>query len=327
MWPFLAWAGMATLVFTLFWPAMWVDPIGSVQKILSEATNYASEGHHAPTFFNGQIFETGISDWHFYPVNYLWRTTPPVLIGLIITGIASVFRRRLSFFKDQQRAVFILFLFAVLYTVFMTLGAKKFDRYLIPIFAPLALVAGMGWGIVIQNAYEWVAAHWNMGSNTRHIARFGATSLLTLVILIQLAGALQTFPYYLTYYNPLMGGNKKAPEVMMIGWGEGLDQAARYLNAKPDSNTLRVQSWYPVGPFSFFFDGKTINKDYVANPEWLEKADYYVLYFHQWQRERPSKAFMRYFDQQVPEYIVNIDGLEYARIYSKDALIPLSQTE
>jgi hypothetical protein len=327
IWPFLAWAGMAALVFTLFWPAMWVDPIGSLQEMLSEATNYASEGHHAPTFFNGQIFEAGISDWRFYPVIYLWRTTPPVLIGLIFTGLAFVFRRRLSFPKEQQRAVFILFLFAVLYTIFMTLGAKKFDRYLIPIFAPLALVAGVGWGIVIQNAYEWVTAHWKMVSNTRNIALLGATTILTLVILIQLAGALQTYPYYFTYYNPLMGGKKRAPEVMMIGWGEGLDQAARYLNTKPDSNMLRVQSWYPVGPFSFIFEGKTINKDFVANPERLERADYYVLYFHQWQRQRPSEEFIRYFDQQVPEHIVYVDDLEYARIYRRDELTPPSQPE
>ena len=32
-WPLLAWIGIATVVFILLWPAMWVDPIGSVQKI------------------------------------------------------------------------------------------------------------------------------------------------------------------------------------------------------------------------------------------------------------------------------------------------------
>lgn len=327
MWPLLVWVGIAVLVFTLFWPAMWVNPIGSLQRMLSEARYYASEGHQAALFFNGEIFEKGISDWRFYPVNYLWRTTPPVIIGLIFAVLALVFRRRLSFPKEQQRTVIILFLFAVLYTIFMTLGAKKFDRYLIPIFAPLALVAGVGWVIAIQNAIDWITVHWNMGSNTRNTALFGATAILVLVILTQLAGAIQTYPYYFTYYNPLMGGNKRAPEVMMIGWGEGLDQAARYLNAKPNSNTLRVQSWYPVGPFSFIFDGKTINKDFVANPERLERADYYVLYYHQWQRQRPSEEFIQYFDQQVPEHIVYIDGLEYARIYRASELIPPSQSE
>jgi hypothetical protein len=45
--------------------------------------------------------------------------------------------------------------------------------------------------------------------------------------------ALWTFPYYLSYYNPLMGGPRKAPQVMQIGWGEGLDQAGRYLDRNP----------------------------------------------------------------------------------------------
>jgi len=130
--------------------------------------------------------------------------------------------------------------------------------------------------------------------------------------------ALGTYPYYFTYYNPLMGGSSKAPDVMMIGWGEGLDQAARYLNAKPDAAKFKVQSWYPDGAFSYIFDGQTINRDYPSNPEEMQRADYYVLYYHQWQRQLPSSEFIEYFDQQVPEHIIYIDGLEYARIYSRE---------
>ena len=63
------------------------------------------------------------------------------------------------------------------------------------------------------------------------------------------------------------------------------------------------------------FDGQTIHRDFPSNPEELQKADYYVLYFHQWQRQLPSPEFIEYFDQQIPEHIVYINGLEYARIY------------
>ena len=72
-----------------------------------------------------------------------------------------------------------------------------------------------------------------------------------------------------------MGGAKRAPEVMFIGWGQGLDQAGRYLNTvvdteNPDDETI-VASWYPRGPFSFFYDGVTASNrstwksDYKAN--------------------------------------------------------------
>lgn len=326
-WPLLAWIGIATVVFILLWPAMWVDPIGSVQKIFQEASNYAAEGHQAATFFNGEIFEAGISDWRFYPTNYLWRTTPVILLGLLLAAIALLFRRKLNFPKEQFQGVLILLIFAALYTLFMTAGAKKFDRYLLPVFAPLALVAATGWVVMIKNAARWITAKPNMHPFVLDNKRFMVAIVLAVLAIIQLAGMLGTSPYYFTYYNPLMGGNKKAPKVMMIGWGEGLDQAARYINAKPGANSLRVQSWYPIGPFSYFFKGHTIIKDFEPDPEKLQKADYYVLYFHQWQRQRPSEEFIQYFDQQVPEHIVYIDGLEYARIYHGSELIPPSQSE
>jgi hypothetical protein len=194
-----------------------------------------------------------------------------------------------------------------------SLSGKKSDRYLLPVHGPLILVATLGWFILLQAIQERLA---NRISQTK--LRIGTIFLLGVIIFFQLLGVLQTFPYYFTYYNPLMGGNKKAPEVMMIGWGEGLDQAARYLNAKPDANMLRVQTWYHNGPFSYFFEGDTIDEDFDANLENLQEADYYVVYFHQWQRLRPSEEFISYIDQQDPEHIVYINGLEYARIYRRE---------
>jgi hypothetical protein len=316
-WPLLSWAGIATLVFVFLWPAMWGDPIGTLRMVFGEAFTYAAEGHYSPTFFNGQIYQSGITDWSFYPVNYLWRTTPPVLIGLVFGGVAMIFRRRLSFYKEQQRPVLILLLYAVLFTFFMTLGSKKFDRYLIPVFTPLALATAVGWVVMSQNVLSWITTRLNRVEAGK-IKPYGAAIILALVIIIQLAGSIQSFPYYFTYYNPLMGGSRRAPEVMMIGWGEGLDQAARYLNVKPDAKKLSVQSWYDRGPFSYIFEGVTINKDFPASPAELQKADYYVLYFHQWQRQLPSEEFIQYFDGLQPEHIVSIDGLEYARIYRGD---------
>ena len=80
-------------------------------------------------------------------------------------------------------------------------------------------------------------------------------AVLGVAIAIQTIVALQTYPYYLSYFNPLMGGSQRAPQVLMIGWGEGLDRAARYLNDKPDADQLYVMSWYFPGCFSYFFKG------------------------------------------------------------------------
>jgi hypothetical protein len=132
--------------------------------------------------------------------------------------------------------------------------------------------------------------------------------------------AVQPYPYFLSYYNPILGGGKKAPDIMMIGWGEGLDQAARYLNEKPDANKLRVISWYGDGSFSYFFRGKTYTfsttKD-MGDVE-LDKIldlDYAVIYIQQRQREIPYKL-LNILDQETPEYSVWINDIEYVRIYN-----------
>jgi hypothetical protein len=326
-WPFMVWVGIAALVFVLLWPAMWVNPIGTIQMIFTEASDYAEEGHHSATFFNGQIYPAGTSDWLFYPINYLWRTTPTILIGLLLAALAIIFRQRFSTSKQHQQAILALSLFAVLFSIFMTFGSKKFDRYLLPAFAPLALVAALGWFIIVNRALKFFASFWVSGSKAGKVIQIGGAFLLILILLTQMIGPLQTFPYYFSYYNPIMGGSRKAPEVMMIGYGEGLDQAARYLNAKPDAAELRVLSWYPDGPFSYIFNGRTLYQGFASNPENLINADYYVLYYHQWQRQLPSKELIQYFDHLVPEHIVYIDGLEYVRLYHRDTLQSQSLTE
>jgi len=308
-WPFLAWGMGSILLFVAFWPAMWVDPLGTLQKMFDVTVSYAVEGHSSPIFYNGQVIH-GDPGWLFYPVNFLWRTTPAVLTGLGICLLAYVRRWRPLDDRVIRRVVVYLALFAVVFTVQMSFGAKKFDRYLIPSFLPLDLLSGVGWACMLG---------WLWRKVTSKALKAAVLTTLFLVIGSQVFLTLQSYPYYINYYNPLMGGSAKAPEVMMIGWGEGLDQAARYLNRLPAAEKLRVMSYYPDGSFSYFFDGETLK---LPDP-WEEDGsdqpsgiDYAVLYSHQWQRHVPNKNLLAYFDQLIPEHVVKIDGLEYAKIYN-----------
>lgn len=315
-WPLVAWAGVGLAAFVLLWPAMWVDPVGSLVRIFRQATTYATEGHLSPVYFNGEVV-AGDPGLRFYPVTYLWRTTPVVLVGLGLATVALALRRPPLAEPRYRRTTAVMALFAALFTLFMSLGAKKFDRYLLPVYAPLDLVAAMGWVAAARGLESW---------RFRSLARFGTPVLLGTAIVAQASGTLLTFPYYFSFYNPLLGGSGKAPQVMMIGWGEGLDQAARYLNAGPNAEQMRVMSWYPDGPFSYFFKGQTIPLGATWNrtrARQLLYADYLVLYIHQWQRQLPSRELLTYFAQQTPEHVVRVDGLEYARIYNlRDALPP-----
>jgi hypothetical protein len=105
---------------------------------------------------------------------------------------------------------------------------------------------------------------------------------------------------------------------MQIGWGEGLDQAALYLNNKSNVEQLQAFSWYANGPFSFFFQGqsKNITSNTFTQEDWqtLNESDYLVIYIHQWQRDMPAEL-LSHIQQWEPEHSVWINNIEYAKIY------------
>jgi hypothetical protein len=145
---------------------------------------------------------------------------------------------------------------------------------------------------------------------------------LTLTFVLHGIFTALTYPYYLTYYNPLAGGSRTAPHVLFVGWGEGLDAAARWLNAQPGSENFRVAAWYADGPFSYFSDSQVVPMGYNSPLSWLD-TDYAVTYVNQWQRQLPSPAAVAWFEAQTPAFEVRKDGLTLARVYDlRTTLLP-----
>ena len=293
----LIWLALAALVFVLFWPAMWVQPVESLRAIFSAAGDSAAEGHSKALFYNGTAYAGDPGPW-FYPYTYLWRVSPVTLIGLVLGLAAWIIRRPPLGNTSRRSALTWLALFVLLFTLFMTLGAKKFPRYLLPVYMPLDLVAGIGWAAFAL----WI------GSILHR--RWVVPLVIGIAALAQALVALPYFPYYFTYYNPLLGGAKRAPQVMMIGLGEGLDEAARYLSALPDAEQNTVATWYRGGSFNYIYPYESVDIDQFF------RSDYAVLYAHQWQRDVPDERLLDYFAALTPEHIVEVDGTEYARIYN-----------
>jgi len=293
------WAALGLMVFVVLWPAMWTDPIGTGPWIVRGSAGHALDGHESALFFNGDVYE-GDPGWNFYPLAYFWRASPVVLIGLILFTLSLIpaFRRFMS--DDERRTALMLGGFSLGFMCFMTLGAKKFDRYLLPIFGPLDIVAALGW----VSAIVWLIHV----TQARRALVFAAC--VAGLAVIQAAVALSTAPYYFSYYNPLLGGTAAAADVLMIGWGEGLDGAAEYLNDQPDAADLRVATSAWGGTFSYFFDGTTVPGRYN-----VDKADYYVLYYNQVQRRAVPEPFMQMLETHPVVYRSELSGLEYLRVY------------
>ena len=113
-----------------------------------------------------------------------------------------------------------------------------------------------------------------------------------------------------------MGGGAGARSTLSIGWGEGMDAAARFLNEPlPEGNGQPiVASWHERSPFSYFFQGVSIPFEFFWS------ADYAVTYIGQEQRQLPSRQLSRYFAQQPPIEQIVLNGAEYAGIYKVDTL-------
>lgn len=316
----LLWGTVAWLTVLLLWPAMWVIPHKALMFVFRKGGSYAIRGHYWGNFFLGQI--TKNPGPLFYPLNWLLRTTPLGLLGLLIWGI--VYLQDVLSHKQPGKVLSAralsgtLLLYAGLFVVFMTLGAKKQDRYILPIYPALDALAALG--LVWIFSLEFRVANLKPWPAERL-----AWPLVVAGLLLQVGLASSCHPYYFTYYNPLLGGATMAARLTTVGWGEGLDQAAAYLNDLPEAEKLNVASWYPHS-FAPFFRGKVFGSEAEVPPLYRAgealSSDYTVVYRNQIQRRLPTTELIRYLlMHHAPVFTVTLQGLEYVYVYD----IPLAR--
>ena len=283
------WTAAAAATLAAIWPAMWVNPLGTLQQVFGTATYYAETPHENLNYFWFAVrADPGPG---FYPVAWAFRATPWALLGLAALAVGWRGVRR-------RWEVVLLAVAALAFAAAMTLGAKKFDRYLLPAFPLLDIVAAVGWLALARRFLPRLAVPW----------RSWAPALGTLFLLgSQMAWLWPARPYYLCYYNPLLGGGRTAPQILLTGWGEGLDRVADYLNRQPNAEQLVACAW-PAPEFGYFFRGQTIKDTHLGS---LAELDYLVFYRSALQRGGvpPASLFM---GGRQPELVLNLDGIDYA---------------
>jgi 4-amino-4-deoxy-L-arabinose transferase-like glycosyltransferase len=385
----LGWAAVASLVFFLLWPVMWVEPVSAIEGLLGKAIRYAGEAHTEGNFFLGQVMDD--PGPFFYPVTLLFRTTPLTLLGLAVAfcfwirgqwaecrarnvqrvqrritsaPAGSAIRRSSGWIANpagaregshlqrlidrllgkgeereiRSRKLSLLSLWAYLFTfvLFMTLGDKKFDRYILPIYPMVEILAALG---LCQLGTLEPLRRLRAALATRRFSvsedTFGLKAAakpwqgwawvlgLAVAVLLQAGFTLPHYPYYLSYYNPLVGGGRLAPQVYYVGWGEGLDQVACYLNQKPGAAQLEVSSWYHRELIPFL-RGSAYRLDSRGDTNLMpwHMADYVVFYLNQVQRDNPDQALVNYIRSLEPEHVVHLKGIDYAWIYRAPEHIP-----
>ena len=348
------WAAVAAVVFVVLWPAMWADPAGTIARMLDETFGKVEAGHLV--FFVGQP-TLNPGPW-FYPTVIAFRLTPITLMGavlslmVLVAGLikqgrnpdASVGR------WDNYRTATLLWFFVLVLLLFGSLSPKKQDRYLLPLFPFLDLLAAFAFVRIGEWASgrvsEWAKGRRGEGASqpvsesanerrgepasreqpsritpyalrlAHYASRVTHHALLITLLLVILVAAhaypvVAAYPYYLAYFNPLLGGLPRAAETTLVGWGEGMEQAAAYLNRQPNAESLYVAA-VPSQTLLPYFQGT--GENFYTNDVAL-RADKVVLYISQVQRLAPSPEIVRYFQSREPEHVVTVRGQPYAWIY------------
>ena len=304
----LAWGLAAGAVIFLLWPALWSNPVGILARLQHDIGGEL-EGH-SQFFFGQPTLAPGTA---FYPIVLLFRSSPLLLLGTA-AGALSLALPSLRRHLPGRGAMGAVALNLAVVLAGLTLSASKIDRYVVPLMPGMALLAAAGgWAAVCL---------WNEKTGRAAADRPRlALALAGSAALLQLAVLLPHFPYYLTYYNPLLGGPAQAEKMLMLGNGELMDRAAAWLNGQPETAGAPVASWYATalapyyeGPVTELFSDPTPSGEY--DPLFAD-AGYVVLYVNQVQREL---APVPYFAAQRPLYAVQAHGVDYARIYPGPAV-------
>jgi hypothetical protein len=120
-------------------------------------------------------------------------------------------------------------------------------------------------------------------------------------------------PYPIAAFNQLLGGSPAGARTFSIGWGEGFEQVAAWLNQQPDITGVVSVSRFPVVQSPYMLRGAAASTP--GGTDLPENTGYVVVYVSQVQRGLPSPPFDRFSAEGTPLHTVTIHGVPYAWIY------------
>lgn len=217
------WIPLGLLTFYGTWPWLWNDPIS---KFASTFQSYGSWG-------SAQGFMFGSVD--YYGVNLL-VTTPIVLLVLFLIGTFTVFREE----KTKDAAILFLVWFFVPLAIMSTPFVPKRGgaNQIIFLLPSLCMVAGHGGSEIIGRLERLRSFSPPKGGQFLRSKKV-ATALACVVLMAPVAiECWYINPYYLDYYNQLVGGMEGAKDHFYVGWwGEGMAEAIAYVDEHAPLNS------------------------------------------------------------------------------------------
>lgn len=195
----------------------------------------------------------------------------------------------------------MLSLFCIIFFLEIQYSIKKGDRYMLPVFLAFDVISAL---VLVSLFKKYIKV---------------VIALCVIGISWQAYEIVRLHPHELAYRNPLFVSIAKG---RTMGWGEGLDVAAAYLNEKPNAEDLLVAAYYESS-FAYHFKGKFTSAERLGKESAQEiGADYVVLYRTMEGRaqERWETKVLAEYKNKIPEKIISLNNEEYVWIYKIDKI-------
>lgn len=303
--PLLLWGAISVATVFALWPALWVGPAQAFAQLRTGVVDEGAEPHMQGNFFLDRPDDA--PGPLFYPVTLALRLTPWGLLGLLLLPLAW---RRFRALADSRHDLAAMACFAVLFIVALSVFPKKFNRYLIPIWPLIDILAaaGLAWGA--QSIGRLLQRR---NDPKRMIAQRVSGALLGAVAALAILNAAWWHPYDIAYFNQALGGAQAGAHTFLIGWGEGFDQVADWLNHQDDITGVVTVS--PMTEVLQPFMRRGAQVSYPDAGKLPNNAGYVVVYVRQIEDGELPTPFDQFYGHAPPLQTIRIHGVEYAWIY------------
>src|SRR3989344_5047163 len=243
-----------------------------------------------PEVFFGRLMLTPI----FYYLVYFFITTPLLILGLFGIGAYRALKSR------KWHLLILLVWFCVPFILSFYAWRQHGVRYIVQIYVPMALLAAISLEIILKKYFQ-------QGWKKLIVVCF---LILYLFIPIYILS-----PYYIDYFNGIVGGTKgvfKSRSFQIGWWGEGIREAGMYIqHHTPQGAKIGIA----LSPSHVF---PPIENRFVEKYQENKTYDYVVVNYYNILREGfDDRQINKNYD---PIYRVDAGGAILATVYKRKNL-------
>lgn len=271
------------ITFFVLWPMPWFH----LREVIAYNASIRNSPYSVPEVFFGRLMHVP----KLYYFIYFLITTPFLILSFFLIGLKKISNEK----KWILYSIVVWFLFPFIQSFYNF--RQHGIRYIIEIYAPLALIAAIGFDYI-------------NGKITRKIllksVLFIPVAIYLFLILVKIS------PYYLEYFNIVVGGTKNVYEkklFQMGWWGQGIREAAYYVatNAKKGSTVGIALSPATVMPA---LEGLRVS-EYQEKDEY----DYVIVNYYNILREGFDDSWIK--KKSIVVYNVLADGASLVTVYKR----------